>query len=55
MPIDKDLQKEALKEALSEWLDHKFAQFGKWSLAGLAAMFMAGVVWIFLGSHGYTP
>lgn len=55
MPIDKDVQKEALKEALSEWLDHKFAQFGKWTLTGLFAMAIAGVVWVFLGTHGYKP
>ena len=32
--MNPDDQKEAIKEALSEWLDDKFSEFGKWSLKG---------------------
>lgn len=44
-------QKAILKEALQEWLDAKYAQFGKWTAKGvLAACFV--VLIIFLNSHG---
>lgn len=50
---DPEVIKAALQEALKEWLDAKFVQFGKWSLAGIAAMAFAMVVWFFLVSHGW--
>jgi hypothetical protein len=40
----KRLYKEAMKEAFSEWLDMKFAVFGKWSIIGLAAVLFLKVV-----------
>lgn len=43
--------KELIKEALKEWLDEKFAQFGKWTLKSLAAAFF-GLVIYFAVSHG---
>lgn len=50
---DPELMKSALKEALKDWLDDKFVQFGKWSLAGILAMAFAMVVWFFFFSHGW--
>ncbi|MFZ6767526.1 hypothetical protein ACO0LM_10605 [Undibacterium sp. Di26W] len=54
---DKDLQrlaeKEAIKEALQEWLDKQFALFGKWTLAGLAAAGLAGLVYLALMGQGW--
>lgn len=53
MPLDKNETKEAVKEAIREWLDEKYSTFGKWSLHGLLAMVMAGVVYLFMISNGW--
>ena len=50
---DKAMMKEVVKETLREWLDEKFTQFGKWSFYGLVAMFLAGIVWIFMLQNGW--
>lgn len=43
---DKDEQtKEVVKEALREWLDEKYAEFGKWTLHGLIAAALVGLVY----------
>lgn len=34
---DKEAFREAVKEAISEWLDKQFMTFGKWSAIGIAA------------------
>lgn len=51
--IDKQTEKEAIKEALQEWLDKQFALFGKWSLAGLFAAGLAGLVYLALLGQGW--
>jgi hypothetical protein len=45
--------KAALKEALKEWLDEKFAVFGKWSMGtiGAAAVFALG--YFILSTNGW--
>ncbi len=48
-----DATKEAVKEAIREWLDEKYASFGKWSLHGLLAMLLAGCVYLFMISQGW--
>lgn len=45
--------KEVVKEALEEWLDKKFAQFGKWTLGGLCALAFAGLVYLALAGQGW--
>ena len=54
---EKDLRnladKEAIKEALSEWLDKQWAEFGKWTFKGLLLMAFAGCVYLGLISQGY--
>jgi len=49
--IDKEEQKVLLKEAFQEWLDAKFADFGKWSAQGIAAA-AVGVLLYFIATHG---
>lgn len=51
--IDKDIQKEALKEALQDWLDKQFAAFGKWTLSGLASAGLVAIVYFILTSQGW--
>lgn len=48
-------QKTLMKEAMTEWLDKKFAEFGKWSAKGLFAMALVGVFYLYLSSHGWKP
>ena len=36
-PEEIETIKLAMKQAIQEWLDKKFAQFGKWSAAGIGA------------------
>jgi hypothetical protein len=43
--------KELIKEALKEWLDEKFAEFGKWTLRSLAAI-VVGIILVYAVSHG---
>lgn len=45
--------KDALKEGINEWLDTKFAQFGKWTLGGLMAAGLAGLVYLALIGLGW--
>ena len=52
--MNQDDQKEAIKEALSEWLDDKFSEFGKWSLKGLFAMALVALVYLWAVSQGWT-
>ena len=47
--------KSALKEALKEWLDDKFATFGKWALGSLGAAALAAVVYFILTLKGWHP
>lgn len=47
--------KEALKEALHEWLDQKFMQFGKWSFWGLMALSFGALIYVILRTQGWTP
>ncbi len=53
MTVDDEKIKEAAKEAIREFLDEKFAAFGKWSLASIAALVLAGVVYFILLVNGW--
>lgn len=53
-PIDMETQKDAVKEALKEWLDEAFATFGKWTFTGLLAAAFAGAVYLALKGQGWT-
>lgn len=51
--IDPKLQKEAMKEALHEWLTEQFAAFGRWTFYGLMAAAFAGLVYLALTGAGW--
>jgi len=51
----KQLAKEAYQEAVKEWLDEKFAQFGKWTFYALGATVVAGVLMLMGWIHGWRP
>jgi hypothetical protein len=52
--IDKQVQKDAIKEALREWLNDQYAEFGKWTARSIVAVVLAGLVWFWASSHGWT-
>ena len=53
--IDKDIQKEAVKAAIQEWLDDKYKELGRWTLRGLAAATLALLAYYYLVNIvGYT-
>jgi len=52
--VDKEVWKEAVKEALSEWLDKKFTQFGKWTFNSLLAAAFSGAVYLALKGQGWN-
>lgn len=52
-PLDKAETKEAVKEALREWLDDKYREFGKWSFHGLLAVILAGGLYLALVMNGW--
>jgi hypothetical protein len=45
--------KDALKEALKEWLDEKFAQFGKWSFTAICAAALGALAYFILWTNGW--
>lgn len=50
---NQDEIKAALKEALKEWLDAKFAELGKWSLRAFAAAVLAALTYFILTMNGW--
>lgn len=51
---DKELMKEAIKEAANEWLDKQFEAFGKWTAIGITASAFALLVKVLI-VNGYWP
>ena len=49
--FSKDEQKEIFQEALQDWLDKKYAEFGRWTFHGILAALLVALV-IFLTGHG---
>lgn len=45
-----DLDKEVIKEAFKEWLDEKYAEFGRWALKSVAALLFGAII-VFLVNH----
>lgn len=43
----------ALKEALKEWLDDKFAAFGKYSFTAMASAAFVALIYFILTSNGW--
>jgi hypothetical protein len=52
--LDPKIQKEAIKEALQEWLDSQFSKFGKWTLNGLLSVGLVGLVYLWAAGHGWV-
>lgn len=50
---DKELAKEAYKEAAREWLDGIYMQVGKWTVHGFLAAVVAAVGYFVFWSQGW--
>lgn len=48
-----EAMKAAVKEALREWLNEKFIEFGRWSFRSLAALALAALVYFILAMNGW--
>jgi hypothetical protein len=46
-------QKAVIKDALKEWLDDAFSEFGKWTVKGLLVAAFGGCVYLALISQGW--
>lgn len=44
--MNEEALKEAFKEALKEWMDEKFATFGKWTLTSLGLMIFCAAIYL---------
>lgn len=51
--LEQDPMKSAVKAALKEWLDEKFAEVGKWSVRGILAAGLAALAYFILTYHGW--
>ena len=51
-PLDPQDLKKVLKEALKEWLDEKYSEFGHWSVNAIMAAALAALAY-YLISHGH--
>jgi len=53
-PLESSMR-EVFREAINEWINDKFKEFGKWSLKGLAALAFGVLIYFALVQHGWTP
>lgn len=47
-----EARKRILKEAISEWLDSQWAEFGKWTFRGLYAALLVGALYLYGRAKG---
>lgn len=52
--MDKNDLKEATKQAIKEWLDERFNQFGRWTFNALAAAVGAAMLYFVLKMNGWN-
>lgn len=46
-------QKEIIKEAIKEWLDEKYTNIGRWTVYGLVASGVVGLLYLIAWSNGW--
>jgi len=51
--IDPEIQKQAVKEALREWLDERYAALGRWAFTSIMAAAFAGLIYLALIGAGW--
>ncbi len=50
----KELHKQAIKEAIGEWLDKQFIIVGKWTIRGVASACLAIFLYSYAAAHGWA-
>jgi len=53
-PLRRDEDKQLVKEALKEWINERFAEFGKWTAKGLAVAAFGVFLYLYLTSQGWV-
>lgn len=51
---ERSVIKDAMKEAMKEWLDEKFAAFGRWSFYGFMAALFTAFTYFIMASTGWV-
>lgn len=51
--LDKEAQKDLIKEAIKEWLSEQVTEFGWWTLKTIGIAAFAGLVYLALISQGW--
>ena len=51
--MEREEQKQIVKEAITEWLNFKYAQFGKWTFHGIMASGLAVMAYYILAHGGF--
>lgn len=51
--LDKEEMKKVVKQAIKEWMDKQFAEFGKWSMMTFAGLVFASLVYFVLKMNGW--
>lgn len=51
--LSEEQVKDALKEAFREWLEAKYAEVGRWTIAGIAAALFAAGIWAAMTAAGW--
>ena len=46
-------RKALIKEALHEWLEEKYAQWGRWTLSAFIAMLLGAFIYFILWTQGW--
>jgi hypothetical protein len=49
----KELHKQAIKEAIQEWLNQQYSLVGKWTLKGITAVALAVLFYLYAAAHGW--
>lgn len=49
----KELYKQAIKEAAEEWLREQYATFGRWTMRGLISALSVVILYMYAAAHGW--
>ncbi len=47
--------KSAMKDAIKEWMDEKFAEVGRWTIHSIVVAALGLLAYFILATHGWQP
>lgn len=50
----KELYKQAIKEAAEEWLKEQYSTFGRWTMRGLLSAVSVVILYMYASAHGWV-